>query len=81
VHILPVGCLFQPTAAAPDSSVLQAQYNYVFSVSSSISKRDANVPDVNESMTDELVLRLRELLKQYGPSHLRRNPVTDAMLD
>lgn len=29
-------------------------------------KRDANVPAVDATITEELVLRLRDLLKQYG---------------
>jgi hypothetical protein len=30
------------------------------------SKRDAEVPDINDTITQEFVLRLRNLLKQYG---------------
>lgn len=30
-------------------------------------KREANVPAISETITEELVLRLRDLLKQYGP--------------
>lgn len=30
-------------------------------------KRDANVPKIDETITEEFVLRLRDLLKQYGP--------------
>jgi hypothetical protein len=32
------------------------------------SKRDANVPQVEETITQELVLKLRRLLKEYGLS-------------
>ena len=32
------------------------------------SKRDANVPTINESITEQLVLKLRCLIKQYGVS-------------
>ncbi|KKY30775.1 hypothetical protein UCDDA912_g09278 [Diaporthe ampelina] len=31
------------------------------------SKRDTKVPDITATITDELVIRLRSLLKQYGP--------------
>lgn len=30
-------------------------------------KRDAKVPNIDETITEEFVLRLRDLLKQYGP--------------
>lgn len=30
-------------------------------------KRDSDVPAIGETITEDLVLRLRDLLKQYGP--------------
>lgn len=44
-------------------------------------KRDANVPAITATITEELVLKLRDLLKQYGPYPISSTLLPDGHAD